>query len=75
MSLPRQDVRLKLDAEVHEALKVIAEADGADLCEWVEMVVVREVTKRIHRASVIYEGTKRLRISGRVGDSLGAPSQ
>ena len=74
MSLPRQDVRLKLDADVHEALKVIAEADKSDLCEWVESVVVAEVTRRIHKASFIHEGTKRLRISGNGGDLRGVTS-
>ena len=71
MSLERKDVRFKVDADVHQAIAVLSEVAQADIGEWIEMVVIREVTRRIHEASVIAERTARLGITGSGRDSQG----
>jgi len=53
MSLDRKDVRAKLDADDHHNLSVLADVDGVDIGEWVESVLVREIAKRVHAATVI----------------------
>lgn len=50
MSLERKDIRLKVDADVHQALLAICEADGLDISEFVESLIVPIVVKRVHRA-------------------------
>lgn len=50
MSLERKDIRLKVDADVHQALTAICEADGVDIAEFVESLIVPVVVKRVHRA-------------------------
>lgn len=64
MSLERKDVRAKLDPDMHAALKAIAEAEGLDDGEWIESVLVPEIKRRVHAATVIAERTARLGISG-----------
>lgn len=46
MALERKDVRAKLDADEHERLKAVAEHDGKDVGEWVEQLILRELTSR-----------------------------
>lgn len=65
MSLDRKDVRLKLDADWHQMLSAIAENDHADLGEWVERLVVREIGRRVHEANVIAAAAERSGISGK----------
>lgn len=65
MSLERKDVRFKLSPEDHEALSVVADVDELDLGEWVEQVVMAEVRRRVHRASVIAAKTARWGRSGK----------
>lgn len=64
MSLERKDVRFKMDAEMHQALTVLAECAGLDIGVLVEQVVGNEVVRRVHEASVIAERTGRLGITG-----------
>lgn len=64
MSLERKDVRFKLDPDLHQALTVLAECAGCDIGVLVEQVVVGEVRRRVHEASVIAERTARLGFSG-----------
>lgn len=64
MTLPRVDVRFKLDPDFHVAAKAVCEAEGLDLGEFVERIVVEEVRRRVHAASVITRLTARLGISG-----------
>jgi hypothetical protein len=53
VSHPRKDVRAKLDAEVHEALVAICEADQVELGEFIEREIERVVRKRVHDAQAI----------------------
>jgi hypothetical protein len=75
MSLERKDVRFKVAAEMHQALTVLAEVSQVDIGEFVETLVVREVAKRVHEASVIHERTARLGIAGNVREFPGAPGK
>lgn len=55
MALPKKDVRPYFDADVHAAMKLIAEADGYGdgIASWVETVITGIVTKRVHTASLL----------------------
>ena len=75
MALDRKDVRAQLDAEMHEALAVISDADQLDIGEWVEELIVRELKRRIHDASVIAERTAHLGITGKSRDGSGKSSK
>lgn len=71
MALERKDVRFKLAPDLHQALTVLAEIAQVDIGEFVEMVVQREVIKRVHDATVIADRTSRLGISGNSRESQG----
>lgn len=71
MCLERKDVRFKLSVAMHEALTVLADVDQVDIGEFVEAVVVREVRKRCHDATVIAQRTACLGISGNHRESPG----
>ena len=69
--LERKDVRLKLDHDIHEACKAIAETEGMEIAEWVETVISAVVIKRVHSANLVVE---RLTAAGSIGtfrDGLG----
>lgn len=72
MSLERKDVRFKLHPDMHQALTVLAETAQVDIGEFCEMLVQREVVRRVHEASVIHERTARLGITGIGRESSGA---
>lgn len=57
MSLELKDVRFKLNPADHAALSVLAEVADADIGEFVELIVTRELARRIHAAKVIAERT------------------
>jgi hypothetical protein len=75
MSVEKKDVRFKLDADDHAGLVLLAEADDVhELATWVERVVVREIRRRIHAATVIAERAKSKGISGRtIPSDFGGP--
>lgn len=62
MSLERKDVRLYLDAEVHEALAVLADLGRQEIKELAEQIITAEVIRRVHAATVVAEKTARLGI-------------
>ena len=75
MSLDRKDVRFRLDPDVHAAVTVLAEVAQVEIGEWLEMIVQREVVRRVHETTVLHERMARLGILG-VGRELagkGAP--
>lgn len=71
MSLERKDFRGKLHPDMHAAMAVICEAEGLDHGEWIEQLIVREVRRRVHAASLIATGCARLGISGNGRESPG----
>jgi hypothetical protein len=75
MSLERKDVRFKLAPEVHAALTILAECAHVDIGEFVEAIVLKEVERRVHEASVIARRTAQLGISGIVREKQGAATK
>lgn len=71
MSLERKDVRFKLSPDMHAALTVLADTAQVDIGEFVEMVVQREVVRRVHEAHRIHAQTERLGITGIGRESRG----
>lgn len=71
MSLERKDVRFKMAVDMHQALTVLADLAQVDIGEFCELIVQREVVRRVHEATVISERTSRLGITGRSGEYPG----
>ena len=70
--LDRKDVRFKLSPDMHSALSVLADCAQVDIAEFVELIVQREVVRRVHEASLIAERTARLGITGNVREFHGS---
>ncbi len=71
MSIERKDVRFKLAPDLHQALTVLAEIGQVDIGEFCELIVQREIVRRVHEATVISERTARLGINGISRESQG----
>ncbi len=69
--LERKDVRFKLTPDMHEALRVLSEVAQVDIGEFVELIVCRELVRRVHEANVVASKTARLGIAGNHGESTG----
>ena len=65
MSLERQDVRAKLDADTHRALTAICSARGVTVAEFIEGLLVPEIRRLVHEAKVIVAGLPDTGISAR----------
>lgn len=72
MALERKDVRFKLDPDDHAALSVLADVSDSDIGEFVELIVQREIVRRVHAARVVAERTARLGISGNLSGKSGS---
>ena len=64
MSLPRKDIRAKLDPDMYEAFAQIASLEGLQLCDLLERELVAFIARRVHDARLLAAGTTRLRITG-----------
>lgn len=64
MSLDRQDLRIKLGADDHAMLALLAEADELGPAELAEQILVRVVRRRVHAAILISSKAQRLGIAG-----------
>lgn len=64
MSLERKDLRLKLDADDHTGLQLLADAEDTDMSAWAEALLKREIRRRVHAAIVLARKAERLGISG-----------
>ena len=65
MSLDRQDVRAKLDAELHEFLLAICDAKGITVGEFIENLLVPEIQRLVHEDTVIFERIERIPTPGK----------
>lgn len=65
MALERKDVRAKLDADMHEALKAVCETENLDMGEFIERELVRVIKQRVHAAHDIAARTRRPGTSGK----------
>lgn len=64
MSLPREDLRLKMHAEDLARVKLVAEMEGVGLGEWAETVLASVAAKRIHTATVMADRARRAGLAG-----------
>ncbi len=64
MAAERKDIRAKLDDDMHAALKAICDLDGVDMGEFIELVLVPVIQKRIHAAIALADKLQRLGIGG-----------
>lgn len=65
MSLERKDVRFKLHADMHEAMRACAEAEAdGEIAQWCERIICRAVRERVHAATVIATQAARSGITG-----------
>jgi hypothetical protein len=64
MSLEKKDVRMKLHPDMHAQLTVLAEVSRMEIGEFVESVLVGEINRRVHEASVIADRLSRLGLTG-----------
>jgi len=69
MALARRDVRFKLDEEMHRALKIFAKHDGLLDGEFVEKIILRELARRIHDATLTAAQLQVAGITGKGGES------
>jgi hypothetical protein len=65
MALDRVDVRAKVDPDMHEALVAICDAKGVTLGEFIEALLVPEIKRLVHEATVIADKLRRTPGSGR----------
>jgi hypothetical protein len=68
MSLPREDLRLKLDAEMLEAIRIFAKVADMDMKEYAENILVLHLQKEITKSLLVSDELKRSGISGSVGE-------
>jgi hypothetical protein len=64
VTLERKDLRLKLDDDDHQRLRLIAESEGCEMAEWAEKVLVDVMRARIHKATVLADKARRSGLSG-----------
>jgi hypothetical protein len=64
MSIERKDLRLKLDADDHAGLQLLADAEDTDMSAWAEQLLKREIRRRVHAAIVLAKKAERLGIAG-----------
>jgi len=70
MTLPRKDVRFKLDNDMHEALSILAEMDNVNFDKWVEAVICRAIRNRVSAANMLARRVERLSLSGNGGGEV-----
>jgi hypothetical protein len=68
MSMPRKDVRFKLDEADHHDLLVIASIDGVEIHEWCESVIRNALLHRVQAAMLIADRRARRGKSGSGGE-------
>lgn len=73
MGIDRPDVKVRLDHERHEELKVFARLDGLTITEYCERVVTEHLAKRSADIRLAHAELTRLGIFGKNRDSSGTP--
>jgi hypothetical protein len=73
MSLERLDVRFKLNPDDHAALRILCDARGCEIQEFIEELVTAEVNRRINEASLIMRELQRRGLSGTGGQIAAVP--
>lgn len=75
MSLERENIRAKLDPEIHRALKAICDAEGVTISEFVERVLVTVTKRRVHEATLIVAAVRGPGKTGNTRDGQGNPGR
>jgi hypothetical protein len=73
MALDRPDVKVRLDHDKHDALKVFARLDGLTITEYCERVINENLAKRIDDVNVAHAELARLGIPGNRRATPGKP--
>lgn len=73
MSLERQDVRARLDAELHAALVVLCDVDGITVAEFIENLLAPVIRDRVRAAIELHERLSRLGLTATKCDSVEKP--
>jgi hypothetical protein len=71
VSIERKDIRAKLDAQVHAQLKVICECDAIEMGDYIELVLLPVIARRVHDAIELSARLHGLGISRKTRDSAG----
>jgi hypothetical protein len=71
VALPRLDIRCKLDPEWHEVLTRVAARDGKDIGEYVEKILVKALSKRLHEHTLDKQYFADLPAAGQKRDATG----
>lgn len=71
MALDRPDVKVRLDQDKHDALKVFARLEGLTITEYCERVVTADLAKRIADTNLAHAELLRLGIFGKSRESSG----
>lgn len=72
LSLERKDFRGRLDPDWHTMMRAVADLQGVTDAEWIEALIVRELRREVHAASVIAAAARRVGIAGTGRESPGA---
>lgn len=75
MTLERQDVRGKIDADLHDALLAICEAKGITQAEFVESLIVPEIKRLVHEATLIADRVRHIPAAGNNRELQGRPGK
>lgn len=73
MALPRKDARTMLDHEIHTALTVFSSIDGVTIAEYIERLVVKDISKRVDDVSKAYTDLSCAGLIRQKPDSSGTP--
>ena len=71
MSLPRKDIRIKVDAAAFSRLDAIARAMGMTAPQYAEELVMAELERRVHAATVVADAARGAGNPGQLGVKRG----
>lgn len=71
MSLDRQDVRARLDPELHAALVALCDVDGVTVAEFIENLLAPVIRDRVRAAMELHARVAHLGISATKCDKAG----
>lgn len=73
MALPRKDVRAALDHDIHGALTVFADIDHLTIAEYVEKLIVADISTRVANHSRADQPLRDLGLIRQTPDKSGTP--
>jgi hypothetical protein len=73
MSLPRMDIKGKLDADKHAQLKAICAADDVTVGAFIEALLLQVIAKRVHDAVTLADALQAMGAAGNNRARAGKP--